>query len=64
MKPLKCVPAVGTIMLMSIAGQAQAADAYKICVSAGMRGLQIEIAPADYLRATGARVAEIAKPKS
>ena len=36
----------------------------KICVSAGMRGLQIEIAPADYLRATGARVAEIAKPKS
>ena len=38
MKPLKCVPAVGTIMLMSIAGQAQAADAYKIGVSAGLTG--------------------------
>ena len=38
MKPLKGVPAVGTIMLMSIAGQAQAADAYKIGVSAGLTG--------------------------
>lgn len=35
----------------------------KVCVSAGMRGLQIEIAPSDYLRATGARIAEIARPK-
>lgn len=35
----------------------------RICVSAGMRGLQIEIAPSDYLRATGAKVAEIARPK-
>lgn len=35
-----------------------------VCVSAGMRGLQIEIAPADYLRATNARVAEIAREKA
>lgn len=35
-----------------------------VCVSAGMRGMQIEIAPADYLRATGAQVAEIARPKA
>lgn len=35
-----------------------------VCVSAGMRGLQIEIAPCDYLKATGARVAAIAKEKA
>lgn len=35
-----------------------------VCVSAGMRGLQIEIAPSDYLRATNARVAEIAREKA
>lgn len=35
----------------------------RICVSAGVRGTQIEIAPDDYLRATGAKVAEIARPK-
>jgi Cys-tRNA(Pro)/Cys-tRNA(Cys) deacylase len=34
-----------------------------VCVSGGMRGLQIEIAPADYLRAVSAKVAEIARPK-
>jgi Cys-tRNA(Pro)/Cys-tRNA(Cys) deacylase len=34
-----------------------------ISISAGMRGLQILLAPADYLRATNARVAPIAKPK-
>jgi len=34
-----------------------------VCVSGGLRGLQIEIAPADYLRAVGANVAEIARPK-
>ena len=34
-----------------------------VCVSGGMRGLQIEIAPADYLRAVEAQVAEIARPK-
>jgi branched-chain amino acid transport system substrate-binding protein len=38
MKPLKCVPAVTTLMLVSLAGQAQAADAYKIGVSAGLTG--------------------------
>jgi Cys-tRNA(Pro)/Cys-tRNA(Cys) deacylase len=31
-----------------------------VSVSAGMRGLQILLAPADYLRATGARVGPIA----
>ncbi len=31
-------------------------------VSGGRRGLQLEIAPADLLRVTGARVAEIARP--
>jgi Cys-tRNA(Pro)/Cys-tRNA(Cys) deacylase len=35
----------------------------KVCVSAGVRGTQIEIAPNDYLRATGAVIAEIARPK-
>jgi Cys-tRNA(Pro)/Cys-tRNA(Cys) deacylase len=35
-----------------------------ISVSAGARGTQILLAPADYLRAVGGRVADIAKPKS
>jgi len=35
-----------------------------ISVSAGARGTQILIAPADYLRVTGARVAAIARDKS
>lgn len=36
----------------------------RISVSAGMRGLQLILAPQDYIRATMAKVAEIAKPKS
>ncbi len=36
---------------------------YEICVSAGQRGLQILIAPADYLRATAATVGGIAREK-
>jgi Cys-tRNA(Pro)/Cys-tRNA(Cys) deacylase len=32
-----------------------------VCVSAGVRGLQIVLAPADYLRATGAKVGPIAR---
>jgi Cys-tRNA(Pro)/Cys-tRNA(Cys) deacylase len=35
-----------------------------ISVSAGQRGLQILLAPADYLRATGARLGAIAKDKA
>ena len=35
-----------------------------ICVSAGLRGLQIVIAPADYLRATTATAGEISREKS
>ena len=35
-----------------------------IAVSAGMRGAQLVLAPADYLRATRARVGPLAKPKS
>ena len=34
-----------------------------VSISAGIRGLQILIAPADYLRATKGRVAAIAEPK-
>jgi Cys-tRNA(Pro)/Cys-tRNA(Cys) deacylase len=34
-----------------------------ICVSAGQRGLQIVIAPGDYLRATSATVGEISREK-
>jgi Cys-tRNA(Pro)/Cys-tRNA(Cys) deacylase len=34
-----------------------------VSVSAGARGTQILLAPADYLRATRARLAPIAKPK-
>jgi Cys-tRNA(Pro)/Cys-tRNA(Cys) deacylase len=34
-----------------------------VCLSAGMRGLQILLAPADYLRATGARLGPIAGPE-
>jgi Cys-tRNA(Pro)/Cys-tRNA(Cys) deacylase len=34
-----------------------------VSVSAGQRGLQIVIAPADYLRATGATVGEISREK-
>ena len=34
-----------------------------VSVSAGVRGTQILLAPADYLRATKARVGAIAKPK-
>ena len=35
----------------------------RVCVSAGQRGLQITIAPADYLRASGATVGEISREK-
>jgi Cys-tRNA(Pro)/Cys-tRNA(Cys) deacylase len=35
----------------------------KISISAGMRGLQIILAPADYLRATNALLGEIARSK-
>jgi Cys-tRNA(Pro)/Cys-tRNA(Cys) deacylase len=35
----------------------------RIAVSAGMRGTQIVLAPADYLRATGATVGPIARDK-
>jgi Cys-tRNA(Pro)/Cys-tRNA(Cys) deacylase len=34
----------------------------RIAVSAGMRGAQLVLAPADYLRATGAAVGPIARP--
>src|SRR5205085_6141990 len=34
-----------------------------ICVSAGVRGAQLVLAPADYVRATNARVGPIAKSK-
>ncbi len=34
-----------------------------VSISAGMRGLQILIAPADYLRATKGRVAALGEPK-
>jgi Cys-tRNA(Pro)/Cys-tRNA(Cys) deacylase len=36
----------------------------EVCVSAGQRGLQIVLAPADYLRATAATVGEIAREKT
>jgi Cys-tRNA(Pro)/Cys-tRNA(Cys) deacylase len=35
----------------------------RVAVSAGVRGTQIVLAPADYLRATAATVGPIAKPK-
>ncbi|HHO53756.1 MAG TPA: Cys-tRNA(Pro) deacylase [Deltaproteobacteria bacterium] len=35
-----------------------------ISVSAGQRGVQIWLAPADYLRATGAQLADIARPRA
>jgi Cys-tRNA(Pro)/Cys-tRNA(Cys) deacylase len=35
----------------------------KISISAGMRGLQIILSPADYLRATNALLGEIARSK-
>jgi len=35
-----------------------------ISVSAGQRGLQIVIAPGDYVRATQARTADLARPKA
>jgi Cys-tRNA(Pro)/Cys-tRNA(Cys) deacylase len=35
-----------------------------VSISAGVRGTQILIAPADYLRATNARLGAIARPKS
>lgn len=34
-----------------------------VCLSAGIRGTQLVLAPADYLRATAARVGPIAKEK-
>ncbi len=34
-----------------------------ICVSAGARGLQVLIAPTDYVRITGAKVAALSRPK-
>src|SRR6516165_5720916 len=38
MKLLKCVPAVTAVMLVSLAGESEAADVYKIGVSAGLTG--------------------------
>jgi Cys-tRNA(Pro)/Cys-tRNA(Cys) deacylase len=35
-----------------------------VSISAGVRGTQILIAPADYLRVTNAKIGEIARPKS
>jgi Cys-tRNA(Pro)/Cys-tRNA(Cys) deacylase len=35
-----------------------------ISVSAGVRGVQVLLAPVDYIRVVGAKVAAIAKPKS
>jgi Cys-tRNA(Pro)/Cys-tRNA(Cys) deacylase len=35
----------------------------RVCVSAGQRGMQIMIAPADYVRATGATVGGISRQK-
>ena len=35
-----------------------------ISVSAGQRGMQLLLAPADYIRAVDARIAEISRPKS
>jgi Cys-tRNA(Pro)/Cys-tRNA(Cys) deacylase len=35
-----------------------------VSVSAGVRGLQILVAPADYLRATKATIAALAEPKT
>ena len=35
-----------------------------ISVSAGQRGMQLLLAPADYIRAVNARIAEISRPKS
>jgi Cys-tRNA(Pro)/Cys-tRNA(Cys) deacylase len=35
----------------------------RVSVSAGVRGTQIVLAPADYLRATGAAIGAIARPK-
>jgi Cys-tRNA(Pro)/Cys-tRNA(Cys) deacylase len=35
----------------------------RVCVSAGQRGMQIMIAPADYVRATGATVGGISREK-
>lgn len=35
-----------------------------ISVSAGMRGMQILLSPADYLRAVNSKIAAIAKPKA
>jgi Cys-tRNA(Pro)/Cys-tRNA(Cys) deacylase len=35
-----------------------------VSISAGMRGLQILIAPADYLRATKGTIAGLSQPKS
>ena len=34
-----------------------------ISVSAGVRGVQVILAPADYIKAVDARVASVAKPK-
>ena len=36
----------------------------RVAVSAGQRGLQMILAPADYLRATGATVGLLARPKT
>jgi Cys-tRNA(Pro)/Cys-tRNA(Cys) deacylase len=42
-------------------GSALAFDS--VCVSAGRRGLEIELAPADLIRATGGSTASIARPR-
>ena len=53
---------LGTRSALPTAIDASVSDDEVVHVSAGRRGLQVSLAPADLVRAAGARVAAIAQP--
>ncbi len=58
------VTALATRRPLPVFAHLTLAEHAQIAVSAGVRGAQLILSPADYLRATGATIAAIARPSS